>query len=144
MQNEKHYEVVAAVILKTESDGTEKIFCAKRPGPKPGKELNETNYKWEFPGGKIESGENREQALSREIYEEFGAKINVKNFITTVNHEYKTFSITMHAFFCELSTPQEKLVLKEHLESTWLKKQELNKLDWAPADIPIAQIIQKK
>src|SRR5574344_1687414 len=72
-----HYEVVAAVITRTASDGTTEIFCAQRPGPKPGRAANETNYKWEFPGGKIEKGETREQALAREIREEFDTEINV-------------------------------------------------------------------
>ena len=134
----KHYEVVAAVITKNEN-GVEKIFCAQRPGPKPGKDLNETHYKWEFPGGKIEDGETREQALAREIWEEFGAKIQIGSFITTVNHEYKSFCITMHAFYCKLI--EGELELKEHLDSCWLERSRMMTLDWAAADVPIVQAI---
>lgn len=139
MPNPKpHYEVVAAVITRAAPDGTTQIFCAQRPGPKPNREPNETNYKWEFPGGKIEAGESREAALAREIHEEFGANIIVGDFITTVNHEYKTFCITMHAFYCTLATSDETLELKEHLHSKWLSCAELQSLDWAAADAPIA------
>ena len=136
-----HYTVVAAVITQNQN-GAEKIFCAQRPGPKPGKDLNETHFKWEFPGGKIEEGETREQALAREIYEEFGAKVQVGDFITTVNHEYKTFSITMHAFYCTLL--EGELELKEHLDSRWLDKSEMMSVDWAGGDLPIVKIVSKE
>lgn len=139
MTQKKHYIVVAAVIVKKDSDGAERIFCAQRPGPKPGKEADETNRKWEFPGGKIEAGETREAALVREIGEEFGANIIVGDFITTVEHEYRTFRITMHAFYCRLASDCEKLELKEHLAGKWLRRDELPALDWADADRTIVK-----
>ena len=98
--------------------------------------MNETHFKWEFPGGKIEQGETREQALTREIWEEFGAKIEVGDFVTTVNHEYESFSITMHVFYCTLL--EGRLNLKEHLDSKWLESGELMSVDWAAADAPVA------
>lgn len=138
-----HFEVVAAVISRTALDGTTQFFAAQRPGSKPKSSTNETNYKWEFPGGKVEAGETREAALAREIKEEFGAKIVVNDFITTVHHEYKTFSITMHAFRCTLARPGEVLTLREHLDSKWLSREELMSLDWAAADVPIAKAISR-
>ena len=134
-----HYEVVAAVITRSSEHGTTEIFCAQRPGPKPGKEPNETNYKWEFPGGKIEAGETRQQALAREIREEFGTEIAVGAYIMTVEHEYASFSITMHAFYCTVLSGS--LPLKEHLDSKWLSRPELGQLDWAAADIPVMQAV---
>lgn len=133
----KHFEVCAAVITRKSPNGKIEVFAAKRPGPKPGKELTETNYKWEFPGGKVESGESREIALEREIREELETQISVDKYIMTVEHEYKTFSITMHAFFC--SVISGNLVLKEHLDFAWLTLDKLPSLDWAAADIPIME-----
>ncbi len=77
----KHFEVVASVLIKNN-----RVFCAQR------KNSGETAKKWEFPGGKIEKDETHQQALEREISEEFSTKIIVDNFITTVNHQYNTFS----------------------------------------------------
>lgn len=131
----KHFEVCAAVITRKDNYGKTEVFSAKRAGPKPGKELTETNYKWEFPGGKVESGESREQALEREIREELDTQISVDKYIMTVEHEYKTFSITMHAFFCTII--KGNLTLKEHLDSAWFTLDKLVDLDWAAADVPI-------
>jgi 8-oxo-dGTP diphosphatase len=133
-----HYEVCAAVITRRTADGKKEIFCAQRPGPKPGKTVNETNYKWEFPGGKIEAGETREAALIREILEEFDTLIAIDSYITTVTHNYASFSITMHAFYCTITTGT--LTLKEHLAAKWLSATQLAELDWAAADIPVMQI----
>ncbi len=117
----KHYEVVAAIIKKDD-----KIFCCQR-GPH-----GECGLKWEFPGGKIEEGETKEEALVREIKEELKSEIKVDSFVTTVNHTYNTFSITMHAYECSLI--QGNLELSEHVDSRWLHKDEINSVDWAEAD----------
>lgn len=133
MESKKHFEVAAAVIMRTGKQGKTELFCAQRPGPKPGKEANETNYKWEFPGGKLEPGETAEQAVVREIREEFDTDIAVKRFLVTVNHEYSTFSITMHCFLCTVTGGS--LVLREHLDSRWITSDQFNGVDWAPADM---------
>ncbi len=125
----KHVEVVAAVIIKNG-----KVFCAQR------KDIGETAKKWEFPGGKIEAGETSQKALAREILEELNTEIKVGDFITTVNHQYNTFSITMHAYQATVITGN--LNLSEHLDSRWLSQDELNSLDWAAADIPIVEQIK--
>lgn len=126
----KHVEVVAAVIMRDDT-----VFCAQR------KDEGETAKQWEFPGGKIEIGETREQALAREIFEEFSTRIKVDEYITTVNHEYNTFSITLHAYRC--SVIKGSLTLTEHLDSRWLARDELLNLDWAAADIPIAEQVRE-
>ena len=123
-----HYEVVCAVIKKDN-----KIFCCQR-GPK-----GECGYKWEFPGGKIESGETKEEALLREIKEELNCTIKIKEFITTVNHEYNTFSLTMHVYLCELV--EKEPVLLEHKSLIWCDKDKLNDLDFAEADKLFLQLI---
>lgn len=123
----KNIEVVAAVI--TNKEGL--IYCVKRDN------RGEAANKWEFPGGKIEPGETREEALIREIKEELSADIKVGTFVTTVNHQYKTFYLTMHVYYAVVVNGE--LVLSEHTDFKWLKSNELDKLDWADADIPVVE-----
>ena len=137
----KIIRVVAAVLVREDSGGQKKVFCAQRPGPKTGALPNETNYKWEFPGGKIEAGENQKEALKREIKEEFDADIEVGQFICTVEHQYKTFKIIMHAWFARLLS--DKIFLNEHLDSEWLDFRFLTEKDWAAADIPVARKVKE-
>ena len=125
----KKIEVVAAVIINENND----IFCAKR------KNQGELALKWEFPGGKIEKGETQQEALFREINEEFSSKIEVGNYIMTVYHQYKNFFITMHAYYAKVI--EGDLRLNEHTDYKWLKKSELHSLDWAEADVPIVKFI---
>lgn len=132
----KQYYVVAAVITRENERGEIEVFCAQRPGPKSGCSLDETCYKWEFPGGKIEAGETPSQALQREIREELNACIEVGNCIITVQHQYQECSITLDAFFCTLLS--KHITLKEHIDAHWISPQNLQSLSWAAADIPVA------
>ena len=124
----KHIEVVAAVILQ---DG--KVLCVQRP-------QNDKEYislKWEFPGGKVEVGENKEDALLREIQEELAAEIHDLQYLMTVEHSYPDFHLTMHAYTCALKNGE--ITLREHVDMTWLSTEELNELDWAEADLPVVK-----
>ena len=122
----KHYTVSAAIIIENK-----KILCVQR---KKGK-YDYISYKYEFPGGKLELGENEEDALRREISEELNLEIDVTEKFLIVTHEYLDFNLTMHSYLCKANT--EKLVLKEHIDAKWLYKYELIELDWAAADLPI-------
>ncbi|MDD4212030.1 MAG: (deoxy)nucleoside triphosphate pyrophosphohydrolase [Bacilli bacterium] len=124
----KHYEVVAALIVRGEE-----IFCCQR-GNK-----GECALKWEFPGGKIEQDESHEEALIREIKEELNSTIKVIKYITTIQHQYNSFSLTMHVYECELV--EGKLELSEHLNFMWLRKERLNQVDFADADKKIVSVI---
>ena len=84
----KKIEVVAAVMKNGD-----KIFCAQR------KDAGPLAKKWEFPGGKLEVGETPKEALKRELNEELNINVDVGEFIMTVEHQYPTFFITMHAFY---------------------------------------------
>lgn len=132
----KHYEVVAAIITRKEQNKQIEVFCAKRPNK------GETALKWEFPGGKIESGESATDALKREIIEEFDTSIAVESFFGTTKHQYKTFSITLYSYLCTII--KGSLNPKEHIETCWLPLPHLADLDWAEADIPVARAMMEK
>jgi 8-oxo-dGTP diphosphatase len=123
----KKIEVVAA-ILKNE----DYILCVQRATSK----LDYISEKFEFPGGKIEEGETKKEALERELIEELNIRPKINDLYLTVVHQYPDFELTMHTFLCDLDS--KEVTLNEHISSKWLKKNELLDLDWAAADIPIA------
>ena len=126
----KTIEVVAAVILREE-----KVLCVRRDEH----EKEYVSLKWEFPGGKVEVGESREEALVREIREELSVDIEVSEFLMTVEHTYPDFYLTMHVFKCVLD--QGEITLNEHVALKWLSIDELDQLDWAAADIPVVKFL---
>lgn len=117
----KHIEVVAAVIV---DNG--RIFATQRG-------YGDWKDWWEFPGGKIEKGENPEEALQREIREELATEINIVQLLQTVEYTYPTFHIKMHCYICSIS--KGKLTLLEHEAARWLEAQELDRVNWLPADM---------
>jgi 8-oxo-dGTP diphosphatase len=122
----KRIEVVAGVIF---CEG--QVLCVQRP-------KNKHQYiseKFEFPGGKIEEGETKEEALHRELLEELSISTKIKSHYLTVEHQYPDFELTMHSFWCEVES--KELTLHEHIDKKWLTINELTNLDWAAADIPI-------
>jgi len=109
------------------------ILCVQRPKNK----YSYISEKFEFPGGKIEDGESKEEALHRELLEELNLSTKIKSSFLTVVHQYPDFELTMHSYICEVDT--QSLTLREHIDQKWLKINELNSLDWAAADIPIVE-----
>jgi 8-oxo-dGTP diphosphatase len=94
-------------------------------------------FKYEFPGGKVEEGETNEEAVKREIMEELNLDIDIVSQLTSVTHQYPDFLLTLHNFLCSCSSPE--IELREHIDSKWLDKTQLNSLDWAASDIPIVE-----
>ena len=141
----KQIEVVAAIICKGD-----KIFATQRG-------YGEWKDWWEFPGGKMEVGESPEEALKREIREELSAEIRVGELLTTVEYDYPkltsgracsrsedskqalvatrsiaAFHLTMHCYHCTLIG--DALHLNEHEAAKWLSPDELDSVQWLPAD----------
>jgi len=127
----KTVEVVAAII-----HNRNKILCTQRADN--GSFLS---LKWEFPGGKIEDGETHQEALKREILEELDANIVVKDHFISIDHQYPSFRLIMHAYMCKITEKGFRLI--EHNSSRWLEIDELISLDWAEADLPIVYKLMK-
>jgi 8-oxo-dGTP diphosphatase len=129
----KIIKVVAAVIKSVNENG-EQIILATQRG------YGEFKGGWEFPGGKLEEGETPQQALKREIMEELDTEIEVKELIETVEFDYPAFHLSMGCFWAEVVSGD--LVLKEHEAARWLTKNELDSVEWLPADIKLVKSIK--
>lgn len=131
----KTIRVVAAIIKATNEKGEPIIFATQRG-------YGDFKGGWEFPGGKIEEGETPEEALVREIREELETEIVVGELIDTIEYDYPTFHLSMDCFWAEIVSGE--LVLKEHEAAKWLTKDELDSVDWLPADITLIDMISEK
>jgi len=127
----KTVRVVGAVIYNEQNE----ILCGLRSP-----EMSPPNL-WEFPGGKIEEGENPEETLVREIQEELGCTIEVYEKIEEVHHEYPNLVVNLLTYKAKIVEGEPKT--KEHAELKWMPLQELHSLEWAPADIPTVEALLK-
>ena len=126
----KTVKVVAAIIAQ---EG--RIFATQRG-------YGEFKDGWEFPGGKIEEGETPQQALVREIQEELDTEVEVGDLLGTVEYDYPTFHLSMQCFLCRIRSGN--LNLKEHEAARWLAADELDSVDWLPADIEVLEWIRRE
>lgn len=126
----KTIEVVAAII----QDG-ERYFATQR---------GYGDYKdwWEFPGGKVEAGETPEEALVREIQEELDTTIKVERFLTTVDWDYPKFHLTMHCYLCTVA--EGDLTLREHEAAKWLTMDDIDSVNWLPADVLVVNALKEQ
>ncbi len=124
----KSIHVVAAVII---NDG--KLFATQRG-------YGDWKDYWEFPGGKMEPGETPEEALKREIEEELDTEIAVHEKLITVEYDYPKFHLLMDCYLSEVI--EGGLVLKEHEAARWLKGNELDSVQWLPADKEVLDLIK--
>ena len=131
----KTIRVVAAVIKATNEKGDPMIFATQRG-------YGDFKGGWEFPGGKIEAGETPQEALVREIKEELETDIAVGELIDTIEYDYPTFHLSMDCFWAEIMSGD--LVLKEHEAAKWLTRDELNSVEWLPADIGLIEKVREE
>lgn len=127
-EERKSIEVVAAVIIEQQ-----RVFATQRG-------YGEWQGWWEFPGGKLEAGENPEAALRREIQEELATYVEVGERLCTVTHDYPNFHLTMHCYLCRVMAGN--LSLLEHKASRWLNLLELEEVQWLPADVEVVKLLK--
>lgn len=120
----KHIHVACAII---EREGL--VLAAQRNGSKS------LPYKWEFPGGKIETGESPEECLNRELREEMEIAVDITTALPVHTHHYPVFSVTLHPFVCSIKSGT--IAMNEHIAVTWVPPEGLYDLDWAEADFPV-------
>ena len=125
----KRIEVVAAIIHDSEG----RVFATQRG-------YGEWKDWWEFPGGKMEAGETPEEALRREIWEELETRVVVERLVKTVEWDYPQFHLTMHCYLCHVESGH--LELKEHEAARWLNRDELESVDWLPADWDVVRKLE--
>ena len=130
----KTVRVVAAIIRAVNEAGEPIVFATQ-------KGYGDFKGGWEFPGGKIEEGETPQEALVREIKEELATEITVGELIDTIEYDYSTFHLSMDCFWAAIVSGD--LVLTEHEAAKWLTKDELDSLEWLPADITLVSKIER-
>jgi len=126
----KSIAVVGAVVVR---DGV--VLCAQR-GPH-----GALPDFWEFPGGKVEPGEDPRAALEREIVEELGCSISVGGEVTTTTFEYPFAVITLTTYWTAVNEGEP--TASEHAELRWLAPDELRTVTWAPADVPAVELVEE-
>lgn len=136
MEEKRIIHVVAAVIKKND------LILATQRG------YGEFKGMWEFPGGKIEEGENLEEALVREINEELDTIVDVEKYLCTVNYDYPNFHLIMDTFICSLKDDKLNMVYHndnelEHEDYKWLTIKNIEEVNWLPADIEIVNELKK-
>ena len=127
----QHLHVACAII-----EQGRKVLCAQRS------KAMSLPLKWEFPGGKIRSGELAEDCLKRELVEELGVHITIGHALPPHTHHYETFSVTLYPFLCSIKSGD--ITLHEHSAMVWLPPGELHSLDWAEADFPVIKEYQRQ
>lgn len=119
--------VVAALMLK----GDEVLVCQRT-------KHQVMPLKWEFPGGKIEDGEQPRAALVRELQEELGINAVIGDEVSRIVHEYPGGGAVELRFF-EVRSYQGEIENRIFKDVQWVKRHELTKLDFLEADVTLVR-----
>ena len=130
----KQVTTVAGVIRNEQGE----VLCTLRDQGK----YEYVSFKWEFPGGKVEEGETQQQTLTRELHEELEIDVKIGDFFYQVEHDYPDFHLSMAVYECQLISKDMKINVHKGIK--WLKPQDIMSLEWAAADVPVAELIFKK
>lgn len=120
----RHLHVTCAII---QQEG--KVLAAQRSATMT------LPLKWEFPGGKIETGESPEECLHRELREELGISVHIDTAFSPETHNYPDFTVTLYPFACRMAGGV--ITLHEHHDLKWIEPHQMPELDWAAADLPV-------
>lgn len=122
---------VSAAVIR---DG-DKILAAERG-------YGEYRGFWEFPGGKREEGESGEDAIIREIKEELDVTIETDGFIATIEHDYPDFHLIMDCYYAHVV--EGVIKANEHMALRWISVDEIEGLEWLPADWKVLPFVREK
>lgn len=95
---------------------------------------------WEFPGGKIEQNETVRDCIKREIREELGIEVAVKQCLSTIEHQYSKFKVTLFVYYCQHTKGEPQAIECE--ENRWVKVSELNQYNFCDANYQIIDLLQ--
>ncbi|MCK4880261.1 MAG: (deoxy)nucleoside triphosphate pyrophosphohydrolase [Bacteroidales bacterium] len=123
-------EVTCAIIL----DG-ERVLVTQRSDEMP------HPLKWEFPGGKLKPGETPEGCIIREIREELGVEISVRQLLPSVKHTYSNNIVKLIPFVCIVK--HGDISLLEHRSYRWVQRSDLDQLDWLEADVEVVELLNR-
>ncbi|MGG7160083.1 (deoxy)nucleoside triphosphate pyrophosphohydrolase [Clostridium baratii] len=123
-------DVVAAILNKDN-----KILIAKR------KQEKSQGGLWEFPGGKVEKGEEPKESLIRELIEEMEIQVEVYDHVADSVYDYGTHKVRLIGYIAEIISGE--IVLNDHTEYRWIKLNDCDSYEFAPADVPIVEHLKK-
>ncbi len=126
----KHFDVAAGILC----DESGRVLIAERLGGGPFQGL------WEFPGGKITSGESAPEALSRELAEELGIEVTECAPFMNLRHEYADRVVTIEFFI--VSRWNSEPVGREGQQLRWVQKDRLDADELLPADVPVIEALR--
>jgi len=122
--------VTAAILIQDD-----KVFIGQR---KSGKQMANL---WEFPGGKLEDGETQQECLIREMREEFGVEVAVRDYFGESVYHYEHGSIKLVAYLVDWTGGE--MSLSDHKDCRWVSFNDLEDYDFVPADMPFVQKLRK-
>jgi len=125
--------VVCALIIRGD-----RVLIAQRPADK------HLALKWEFPGGKVEDGEEAAAALVREIREELGSDIEIVEALPSARHCYERGEIELIPFICNLAVGSMEPHPHEHAAVEWVRVVDLGGYDLAEADLPVVRLLEAR